>query len=715
MNRLVRRPLALLVVSGCVATTMYAQPSAPNVAENTNAPTRLPTVIVTATRTQEDPFTLPCSVDVVGPNELERKMPRTTIEALRELPAVMLQKTSHGQGSPYLRGFTGFRTLMLVDGIRLNNSTFRDGPNQYWSTIDALSLNRLEVVRGPGSVMYGSDAIGGTVNAISTGRTGYGEGFDWDRRLLYRYSTAERSHVGRAEVSGQYDGDIGFHVGTSLKNFGDLQGGKDVGRQLKTGYDELDWDLKLEYFVTPESRLVYGHQTVTMDDAWRAHSTIYGVSWAGTTVGSDQRRMFDQGRNLDYLQFHTEKLPGFVEEMHLSVSYHVQDETEDRVRGNSTRQIQTVDVQTLGLSAQFQSPSPVGRWIYGAEYYHDWVDTSYRGYDAAGNLATIRVQGPVADDATYDLIGAYVEDQIPLADERLKLILGGRYTHAQVDADKIRNPSNGQTISLSDSWDNVVGNARLLYQLDREDHAAVYFGASQGFRAPNLSDLTRWDADWGEEIPTPGVGPESFLSLEVGGKVRYERFRAEAVYFHTLIDDLIVRVPNGLTNPVGNIPIVAKENSGQGYIHGVELSSSVALHRDWTLWGNFTWMEGRVEAPLVVGGPVQTEPVSRIMPTTVNAGLRWQHPNGKVWAEFAATFAAKQDQLASNDRLDTQRIPPGGTPGYDVYHLRAGWNPCRNASLTVALENLADADYRIHGSGVNEAGRNFIVTADFRF
>ena len=698
-----------------LAASAPAQSSFPTALADANTFTTLPTVIVTATRTEEDPFTLPYATDAVGAADLERKMPRTTIEALREVPAVMLQKTSPGQGSPYLRGFTGFRTLMLVDGIRLNNSTFRDGPNQYWSTIDALALDRLEVVRGPGSVLYGSDAIGGMVNAVSSGRTAYSEGFDWDRRLLYRYSSAERSHIGRAEVSGQYDHRLGFHAGVSVKNFGDLQGGEEVGRQLRTGYDELDWDTKLEYFVTPRSRLVYGHQTVNMDDAWRAHSTIYGYSWAGTTVGSDQRRVFDQGRDLDYLQFHAGELDGFVDEMHLSLSHHFQDEVEDRVRANSTRQVQTVDVHTLGLTAQFQSRSPLGRWIYGAEYYRDWVDTTFLGYDAAGNLATVRVQGPVADDATYDLAGAYVENHLPLADERLTLILGGRYDYAQVDANRIRNPSSGQTFSLADSWDNLVGNARLLYQLDSEEHATVYFGASQGFRAPNLSDLTRWDADWGEEIPSPGVQPESFLSLEVGGKVRYERFRAEAAYFHTLIDDLIVRVPTGATNPVGNIPIVSKDNAGEGYIHGVELSSSVALHRDWTLWGNFTWMEGRVEAPLVVGGPVQTDPVSRLMPITVHAGLRWQHPGGKVWAEFAATIAAKQDQLAPNDRLDTQRIPPGGTPGYDVYHLRAGWRPCRNTSLTAAVENLANRDYRIHGSGVNEPGRNFIVTAEFRF
>jgi len=88
------------------------------------------------------------------------------------VPGVMVQKTGHGQGSPYIRGFTGFRTLLMIDGIRLNNAVFRDGPNQYWNTVDPFSIERLEVVKGPSSVLYGSDAIGGTVNVITRGPGG---------------------------------------------------------------------------------------------------------------------------------------------------------------------------------------------------------------------------------------------------------------------------------------------------------------------------------------------------------------------------------------------------------------------------------------------------------------------------------------------------------------------------------------------------------------
>ena len=675
-----------------------------------------PPMVVTGTRVEEDTFGLPYSVSAVTPVDFERKMPRTTPEALRELPSIMLQKTSQGQGSPYLRGFTGHRTLMLVDGIRLNNSTYRDGPNQYWNTIDSQSLDRLEVVRGPSSVMYGSDAIGGTVNAISKRRDQYGPGFDWDGAAIYRYSSAEASNIGHPEVSGQWNDRLGVHLGGSIKDFGDLEGGEEVGLQRKTGYSEWDIDAKIDYYLTPHARLVYGHQTVRLDDAWRTHSTIYGVAWSGTVRGTDRDRLFDQARDLDYLQYHAEKLEGFADELHVSLSHQYQGEAEQRTRSNGTREQQNVDVDTLGFWLTLESPSRVGRWVYGLDYYRDWVDSSYQGYNASGNLTTVRVQGPVADDATYDLLGAFVEDHLPLVEDRLELTLGGRFTYAAADAGRVQDPYTGATLSMSDSWNNAVGSARISYQPGEPKHWTLYGGVSQGFRAPNLSDLSRFDiARSGEqEVPAFGLEPESFLSPELGVKVEYERFAAEATYYYTFINDLIVRVPTGTTTSKGD-PIVNKQNSGEGNVHGVELTGSVRLHRDWTLWANFTWMRGELDTPVIAGGAEVTEPVSRLMPTTVNSGLRWQHASGKVWAEFAATFAEKQDRLASNDIRDTQRIPVGGTPGYAVYNLRAGWNPCRYWTLAAAVENLSDEDYRIHGSGSNEPGFNFVLTATVRF
>jgi outer membrane receptor protein involved in Fe transport len=181
------KPLFLL---GCAVCAASAQ-------TNTNHVT-LPEVNVTARRLEAPPMRLPYLVQDIAAEDLSERLPRTFPEALRETPGVMVQKTAHGQGSPFIRGFTGFRTLLLVDGIRLNNSVFRQGPNQYWSTVDPLTIARLEVVKGPSSVLYGSDAIGGTVNALTLGPAALADGFSWERRAFYRVSTGgEFAHGAR--------------------------------------------------------------------------------------------------------------------------------------------------------------------------------------------------------------------------------------------------------------------------------------------------------------------------------------------------------------------------------------------------------------------------------------------------------------------------------------------------------------------------------------
>jgi hemoglobin/transferrin/lactoferrin receptor protein len=142
---------------------------------------------------------------------------------------------------------------LLVDGIRLNNSTFRDGPNQYWSTVDALAVEQLEVVKGPAAVMYGSDAIGGTVNALMRSlRYGFGEGTLWSGSTYYRYGSAEHAVLGRGEFGAAERDHWGFNLGLTGKLFGDVRGGSEVGRQPHTGYDEYDTDFKAEYYFTPE-------------------------------------------------------------------------------------------------------------------------------------------------------------------------------------------------------------------------------------------------------------------------------------------------------------------------------------------------------------------------------------------------------------------------------------------------------------------------------
>ncbi|MBC7893397.1 MAG: Plug domain-containing protein, partial [Sphingobacteriaceae bacterium] len=190
----------LAIFLTCLTTTgLLAQTLKPDSTTTKTTPdTQLDEVLVTARRSEQTAFDTPGSVNVLNARYLRTYQPRSTPEALAGVAGVFVQKTTHGGGSPFLRGLTGNQTLTLVDGIRLNNSTFRYGPNQYLNTVDALSLDRIEALRGGGSVPYGSDALGGTIQ-LFTREPEFNTGVE--ARLLGRLATGGMELAGRGEVS----------------------------------------------------------------------------------------------------------------------------------------------------------------------------------------------------------------------------------------------------------------------------------------------------------------------------------------------------------------------------------------------------------------------------------------------------------------------------------------------------------------------------------
>lgn len=668
----------------------------------------LPEIVVTPMRSSMEVSSVPASTYVITSDDLASNASRTTPEALAGIPSVMIQKTSYGQGSPYLRGFTGFRTLAMVDGIRLNNSVFREGPNQYWATMDPYSIDRYEVVLGPASVLYGSDAIGGAVNALTPDVPAWEGQPVWERALRYRGATADQSHQARIDTGARLSEAFGLRAGYSWKAFDDLRGGKDVGKQPETGYDETAWDARADYFWTSGATLTLGHQQVRQEDAWRTHRTIYGIEWEGTVKGDDQRHVFDQDRTLTYLRLAHVDRGGAVDAYSLTFSRHQQGEDLDRVRANGRQDLQGFDVETWGVAFTLESESAIGRWVYGADYYRDLVDSYSVRIDPEAAPKRGR-QGPVADDATYDLVGVFVQNTVDISGA--EITPGLRYTYVGLDADKVDKRPEG----ISDHWDALVGSLRALIPLDGGRTHNLFAGVAQGFRAPNLSDLTRLDFARSNEIETPvdDLKPERFVTADFGWRRATEQWRAEVAYFYTWIEDLIVRTPTG--ERVEDLLEVTKKNASEGWVHGVELSGMVKLAEEWRVRAIATWMEGEADGYPSSEPVIAREPLSRVMPLTGRLAFRWQPSGQRFWAEAEVAAAEKADKLSSGDKRDTQRIPPGGTPGYVIGTLRGGVQATDALSITLALENVTDEDYRIHGSGLNEPGRQLVVSAQYAF
>ena len=191
---------------------------------------------------------------------LRRRQPLDMVQAVEREVGVLVQRTGRGQASPFLRGLTGPQTVLLVDGIRLNNGIFRLGPNQYFNTIDPGQVDHIEVVRGPQSVVWGSDALGGAINVVTrrADRVLGGVFDDQGFLLNQRFRSADLASYTRVGFEAPAGGG-GIWGGASYLNVNDLDRGGALGRQPMTSYSQYAGDVRYDLPLGPDRALSLIH------------------------------------------------------------------------------------------------------------------------------------------------------------------------------------------------------------------------------------------------------------------------------------------------------------------------------------------------------------------------------------------------------------------------------------------------------------------------
>jgi hemoglobin/transferrin/lactoferrin receptor protein len=238
----------------CVTIAQTKKPS-----NNDSTTLKLNEVVITAQRKQQKNLVVPYSVTTIGRKDLDDYQYRTTPEAMMAMNGVFVQKTNHGGGSPFIRGVTGNQTLILIDGIRLNNSIFRYGPNQYLNTIDAYTISKIEVAKGTGSVQYGSDAIGGVINLITNAPQFTDTKNIFNAKTIAKYLTGDMEKTIRGEAT-YSSKNVAILAGITKRNFGDIIGGKNTGKQMPSGYNEWAFDVKSNFSLRRNIQLIVANQ-----------------------------------------------------------------------------------------------------------------------------------------------------------------------------------------------------------------------------------------------------------------------------------------------------------------------------------------------------------------------------------------------------------------------------------------------------------------------
>lgn len=708
------------------------------------APTyTLPPIVTAPSRAEQDAFKADRTVNTVSRDDLLKLQAMGTPEALQEVPGVMAQKTNRGAGSPYLRGLVGPRNLLVIDGIRLNNATFRTGPNQYLSLLDPSATRRLEVLMGPASVTYGSDAMGGVVASEP-----------WQVRKKPGTSAFALLQTASADLSAGLSGtaswkgeSAGIRVGGAVRQFGQLTAG---GGQVVplSEYQSGAWHLRGRYDLGKHTSL--------------------GVSWFGTRLRDAGRidrinqgrfRLYDNDSDIGWVELRHRSPAGLLKSLRVAATFHRTWEDVQRFRCNVTDPLAERDKCIAdGLPARHNdSVTPAGN-VHRQEHWEDTVLTP--GFMAVAQLRiTEGIEATIGTEGQHDMVDATKRER--RADkndwawdvkDRGNFSSGSTYTQGGVfgladvrllrnDAGELKLSGGGRLSMFAAQADNVpqfgtvqysqlgaVGSLGLRWLSTKK--WASWLHVSQGFRAPNLQESTvLGDTGSKIEVPNGDLKPESSVAMELGVRTRLKRLELAAVGFMNLLSDTIDErelaqsewTKLGLSAAdVDNKPVVQRINAGAGRFVGAELSATVNLAASMAVWLKGSFIQGEIERK------DETVTARRTPPPMGNAGFRWNVTGvDGLQVEVYSRFAAGQDELHPSDVSDLRICEspenPGktykdlgqtcpGTAGWATANVRVRYKLGKQLRLDVAGLNLLDAQYRYHGSGIDEPGRGVALS-----
>jgi iron complex outermembrane receptor protein/hemoglobin/transferrin/lactoferrin receptor protein len=645
------------------------------------------TLVITAQRSEKNEFELPESIGTLSQKQLLTASPRTTPEALMGMAGVWVQKTNHGGGSAFVRGLTGNQVLLLTDGIRLNNSTFRYGPNQYLNTIDPFTLDRIEVVRGSGSVQYGSDAMGGVVQLLSKSPI-FSEKPRFSGNIFLKYLNLGIEQSGRTELNYSTK-KIAILGGVTYNNFGDLVAGEGIGKQSPTGYRQWAFDVKSKFQITDNQTLTIFHQYLKQSNVPVYHKV---------KLENFAYNYFEpQSRQLSYAKWEYWGKSKFLQKITLTAFWNQTEEGRISKKNNASTHTKEDDkVYTRGFTAELQS-NILKNWqaTSGIEYYHDLVKSNKLITNELDGTSTSQ-RGLYPNNSRAENLAIFTLHTLRLSP--WQFTWGARFNTFKLN---VKDETIGEAVLKPSA---LVANLGVQYFLHPNHQLIATFNTA--FRAPNIDDLgTLGVVDFRYEVPTNSLKPEKSINYELGYKMQTKLFSTRLAWYRSDLRDLILRVKssyNGQTVIDGK-QVYRKENVSKAYVQGFELDFESQIAKNWLLSANLCYILGE--------NTTDKEPLRRIPP--LNGRINFSFIQSKWWlrAEFLA--ADKQNRLAAGDKADN-RIDPNGTPGWKTLGFSGGWN-INLFQIQAGIQNIFNEAYRIHGSGVDGYGRSLWISSKISF
>jgi len=662
----------------------------------------------------------PQPVEVVTRESMLERRSAVLPQLFSQEPGLHVQQTTAHQGAVFVRGLTGQQVITLIDGVRFNNATFRAGPNQYQALIDPSTLERVEVARGPNSVQYGSDAMGGAVNVITARPALADSGWQAGGAIAGVLGSADRSAAGDAQAFLSSP-----RLGLALAGFGrrlnDLRagGGRDshaavtrflglpsanLGSRLEgTGFSGFGGSARLGVKLSRADHLSF-YYTRTRQRGGRRYDQLNG--------GNGNLRAGFDPQSLDFFYGRWER-QGWKRLDWLAATASLNRIGDDRQTqgGDPAASVSFDYARTDSRGWQVQGATHLG-WrqimAFGAELFDERVRSRHHRLDPLTGVATGSLRPRFPDGASYRTHSAYLQETVELLPSRWRLNGGLRLSQA-----RFRSPATPGLEAGDLTW-HLGSSLFLAPQLSWN------VVASRGFRAPNISDLSQIGlTSNGFEVAPAALQPESLVNYETGFKLASRRVTAEAGVFVSGIRNFITKrtlvLPPGVVgqslggepilyqDPAGWVrvavdprPVVIRANAAQIRIAGVELAANAKLTSAWALRANFSYLRGADQS---TGQPPEME--GGIPPAAGCLSLRYQ-ARSRWWLEAASKLAWRQDRLSALDLAD-QRIGAARSrssiAGFFLNGARAR-GLVADGRLLATGESLAQVQDRVLGADV---------------
>lgn len=691
-------------------------------------------VVVSGNKTLEAKSDIPHQIEVILQKQISQLSPQTTADALANSGEVYVQKSQQGGGSPVIRGFEANKVLLVIDGIRMNNAIYRAGHLQNSITTDPFMMERIEVLQGAGSVIYGTDAIGGVISMftrrpqLSTDTSLLAK-----TRAFFRYSSANNGLTGHADLN------LGNRrwaslTGITVSDFGDLRSGgndlmdypnfgdanfyvkrengedriitnSDPDVQKFSGYQQLDVLQKILFAPNANQTHLLNFQLSTSSDVPR-YDRLQSVSngqprFAEWYYGPQERMLISYEYKNDSKSWWADQVR-FTPAMQM-----IKESRHDRGFNDLERNSLVEDLKVYSGNLDVFKQVSGHEIRYGLEVVHNDLESN----GTAENINTGQ-RTPIVSrypDGSFTSGGVFFSHRWELLNKQLIISDGLRFSSARLDVNfdrnffesdlaHVRQKSNSQNLHLG-AVGNLNGGLRLNLLF------------STGFRSPNIDDLGRiFETNGGDlMVANPDLRPEQIFYREAGITQKIGTFGSLQItaYLSTLTDAIVPRPyqlggQDSIDFMGQRFRTLANVNIGKARVWGISANLQYWIASFLKFKGTITYTEGR--------DITNDVPLDHIPPLYGRALLSYER--GRLFADAYALFNAwkKVEDYSPSGEDNLNYATPEGTPAWYTLNLKAGYQFTKHLRLQAGVENLLDLNYRTFASGINAPGRNFVVS-----